>query len=225
MRILTLNLDEECVTEWAKSVNIPRHDSGYLMHAYMRNLFQDDAPQPFVVSIGDRFASVEGVMPESADMSSFTTNPDVVAVHAKEVDLPRAGETVAFRVRLCPVMRNGSSGKEVETDAFIVMLRRAEAAGQTQPKRMQVYRQWAAGRFADCLSVSKAYVERYEQIRPCRRGAPGHVGAPAAIGWRPVMDVSIVGTVTDAERFAHLARRGVGRHKAFGFGYIRIAGQ
>ena len=225
MRVLMIDIDAKGVTEWAKSVNIPRHDSGYLMHAYMRQLFKDDAPQPFVVSIGDRIANVEGVMPESADTSSFITNPDVISVRDKEVDLPHAGETVAFRVRLCPVMRNGSSGKEVEADAFIVMMRRAEAAGQTPPKRMQVYRQWASGRFADCLNVSKAYVERYEQIRPCRRGAPGHVGAPAAIGWRSVVDVSIVGTVTDAERFAYFARHGVGRHKAFGFGYIMIAGQ
>lgn len=120
-------------------------------------------------------------------------------------------------------MRNGSSGKEVETDAFLVMLRRAEASGQTPPKRMQVYRQWAAGRFADCLNVSKTYIERYEQIRPCRRGAPGHLDAPAAIGWRPVIEVSMSGVVIDAERFAQLARRGIGRHKAFGFGYLRFS--
>ena len=49
------------------------------------------------------------------------------------------------------------------------------------------------------------------------------MGAPAAIGWRPVIDVSVSGVVTDAERFAQLARQGVGRHKAFGFGYLRFA--
>lgn len=225
MRVLIIDIDARGVTEWAKSVNIPRHDSGYLLHAYMRHFFQDDAPQPFFAVIKGGIASVEGVMPEYANVSSFTNHPDVIACNAKEVAIPLIGEAASFRVRLCPVMRNGSSGKEVETDAFLTMLRRAEAAEQTPPKRMQVYRQWAAGRFADCLDISKVYVESYDAIRPCRRGAAGHIGAPAAIGWRPVIDVSVVGKVTDAERFANLARHGVGRHKAFGFGYLRLAGQ
>lgn len=223
MRILTLNLEEECVTEWAKIAGIPRHDVGYLAHAFLRRFFEDDAPQPFLPLKNAGCLCIEGVLPEDAEIAVFEKSPDVLSYSVEEITPPHAGETVSFRVRLCPVMRNGRSGKEVETDAFFVMLRRAEASGQTPPKRMQVYRQWAAGRFADCLNVSKTYIERYEQIRPCRRGAPGHLGAPAAIGWRPVIEVSMSGVVIDAERFAQLARRGIGRHKAFGFGYLRFS--
>ena len=223
MRILKLDLDAERVAEWAKSVSIPRHDVGYLAHAFLRRFFEDDAPQPFLAVKEEGCLRVEGVLPENAGAAVFEKSPDVMACGVKEVTPPRAGEAAAFRVRLCPVMRNGSSGKEIETDAFLVMLRRAEAAGQTPPKRMQVYRQWVAGRFEDCLELNKVYIENYEAVRPCRRGASGHVGAPAAIGWRPVIDVSVSGVVTDAERFAQLARQGVGRHKAFGFGYLRFA--
>ena len=222
MRVLTLNLDAERVTAWAKSVSIPRHDVGYLAHAFMRRFFEDAAPQPFLAVKEEGCLMVEGVLSENVEPEVFEGSHDVMDCGVKDVTLPQSGDVAAFRVRLCPVMRNGSSGKEIETDAFLVMLRRAEAAGQTPPKRMQVYRQWAAGRFVDCLNVSKTYIERYEQIRPCRRGAPGHVGAPAAIGWRPIIDVSVSGVVTDAERFAQIARRGIGRHKAFGFGYIRM---
>ena len=223
MRILKMELDAVSVAEWAKSSGIPRYDIGYLAHAFMRRFFNDDSPQPFLPLKNAGCLCIEGVLPEDAEIAVFEKSPDVLSYSVEEITPPHAGETVSFRVRLCPVMRNGSSGKEVETDAFLVMLRRAEASGQTPPKRMQVYRQWAAGRFADCLNVSKTYIERYEQIRPCRRGALGHLGAPAAIGWRPVIEVSMSGVVIDAERFAQLARRGIGRHKAFGFGYLRFS--
>lgn len=223
MRILTLDLDADSVTEWAKGAGIPRHDVGYLTHAFLRRFFEDDAPQPFLSVKEGRCLRIEGVLPENVGTAAFEKSPDVMACGVKEFTPPRAGDDAAFRVRLCPVMRNGGSGKEIETDAFLVMLRRAEAAGQTPPRRMQVYRQWVAGRFADCLELNKVYIESHEAVRPCRRGASGHVGAPAAIGWRPVIDVSVAGVVTDAERFAQLARQGVGRHKAFGFGYLRFA--
>lgn len=223
MRILKLDLDAECVTEWAKNVCIPRHDVGYLAHAFLRRFFEDDAPQPFLAVKEEGCLRVEGVLPENVEPDVFEKSPDVMACNVKDVISPQAGDAAAFRVRLCPVMRNGNSGKEIETDAFLVMLRRAEVAGQTPPKRMQVYRQWVASRFADCLELNKVYIESHEVVRPCRRGASGHVGAPAAIGWRPVIDVSVSGVITDAERFAQLARHGVGRHKAFGFGYLRFA--
>ena len=199
---------------------LPRLKSG---EDVKRRFFKDNAPQPFMAVKEKGCLLVEGVLPENAETAVFEKSQDVMVCGVKEITPPQTGDIVSFRVRLCPVMRNGSSGKEIETDAFLVMLRRAEAAGQTPPKRMQVYRQWASGRFADCLNVSKTYIERYEQIRPCRRGAPGHLGAPAAIGWRPVIEVSMSGVVIDAERFAQLAPRGIGRHKAFGFGYLRFS--
>ena len=222
MRVLTLNLDAERVTAWAKSVSIPRHDVGYLAHAFMRRFFEDAAPQPFLAVKEEGCLIVEGVLSENVEPEVFEGSHDVMDCGVKDVTLPQSGDVAAFRVRLCPVMRNGSSGKEIETDAFLVMLRRAEAAGQTPPKRMQVYREWVAGRFADCMDLGNVYIKSYESVRPCRRGAPGHVGAAAAIGWRPVIDAFVKGKVIDAERFSCLLRKGIGRHKAFGFGYIRM---
>lgn len=224
MHILKCRLNFEMVKEWATARNISTYDVGYLAHAFFRYSMGDDGPQPFRIEIEEGSLFVEGVVAKSEEALKRSISREREAfeeIRTSPVRSFDAGEDVSLNVRLCPVSRNSESGKPVETDVFLTMLRRAEAASEVAPKRFRVYQDWTASRFGKALQVSRVQIKTFTEVRPCRRGNPGHVGSPGAIGWRPVVDAFVAGTVTDQEAFSEVLRKGIGRHKAFGFGYVQ----
>lgn len=163
-----------------------------------------------------------------------------------------SGQEVGFRVRLCPTIRVGkrhpagfAHGAEVDpyhahllrelavrgidaTDAP----RRAEVVAEL-PSREQIYMGWLADRFGVAARPVHTRLTSLRDIRPWRRGAPkndvartmhGHErrrGRGAVLGRREAILEGCL-RVEEASAFRCLLTRGVGRHRAFGFGMLLL---
>lgn len=130
----------------------------------------------------------------------------------------RTGQRLGFECRLCPVIR-GDSG---ERDAFLAVLPDEKGAGSVS--RVEAYRDWTAARLhpAAELDVSTFRLKAFRLVSTFRQ-ASNHSGPRQ--GRRVVRPDSLTtGTITirDPDGFRTLLARGVGRHRAFGFGMLLL---
>lgn len=215
-------------------------DDGYLLHCVLGDLFGDRSPRPFVHgelargrSTGARSLSVlaycRSTADELHDAARQVADPEVyglcrwdrlLAKPLPEVWPP--GRRLGFALRACPVVRQRTQeGGVRELDAFL-----AEALPKPKAEpvdRFRVYRDWLAGHFerrggARLVGVE---LERFQRLRVVRRRQGGKRSSRAFD--RP--DATFRGEleVTDGAAFAELLERGVGRHKAFGFGMLLLS--
>lgn len=163
-----------------------------------------------------------------------------------------AGQELGFRVRLCPMIRIGKQhpagfahGAEVDPYHarllrelavrgidFTNVLGRAEVAAEL-PSREQVYGDWLADRFGMAARPVHTRLTSLRDIRPWRRGAPKSVaartmhghdrrrGRGAVLGRREAILEGHL-RVEEPGAFRDLLSRGVGRHRAFGFGMLLL---
>lgn len=146
------------------------------------------------------------------------------------------GRRLGFEVRLRPTVRRDRGGERdttCERDVFRAAWDKAETSARSSaapliaPRRDQVYIAWlgdglARGGGARLVEDGVRLVS-FQRLRVARRGRPGSDGrrrlheseGPDAV-------LSGVLEVTDGEGFAALLRRGVGRHRAFGFGMLLL---
>lgn len=226
--------------DFARSRGLPlQHtDEGYAVHALTRELFGDSAPKPFaVVSSSGGWLDVLGY--SSADDRVLTQHADAHAdpgIHStvrwpmeNAKCLPKEwaeGQHFSFRSRVCPVIRRAgtASGQRqgAEMDAFLATL---PADGAAERTREEVYAEWLTRQLAGAAERPAAIpvVLRMTQFRlhkvlrrthePRRR---------ATVHERP--DAVFEGTIRVGDRgaFANLLRRGIGRHRAFGFGMLLV---
>lgn len=163
------------------------------------------------------------------------------AEHIDSKTLPRTfgpGLRLRFSVRVCPIVRTASSDgiRKRELDAFV---HRALAfASQPKPDRAAVYRDWLSERFAaGGATLVEAALTRFRLGALVRRSHASPAGRTltlegdakrlSAMGKRTAArrpDATLEGVleVKDSQRFAELLARGVGRHRAFGFGMLLL---
>ena len=248
--MVQLGLDAKGLTTLGKMLHLPlsQTDTGYLTHCALGELFGDDAPKPFSIesagSDGENVC-VLGYTTANADTlqtnAQFDASPtvyeicdwDELAAKPMPETFPE-GMTLQFELRACPVVRKASAGEGVnqngetrtwnegdELDAFL-------AEAWTRPEeddlnREQVYREWLARQFdirggaevdSDAVAMTRFSIERMT-----RRNGPDRT--PDTIK-RP--DVTLTGTlqVTDGDAFVDLLRSGLGRHKSFGYGMLKV---
>jgi CRISPR system Cascade subunit CasE len=228
---------------------LPDGDSGYLLHRALRDAFGAVAPQPFrLLDAPDQPTKVLGY--GSADAPALReamalAEPDLDRVFPPErIDskpLPERldpSTTLAFEARLCPLVRTKSPadpGRLRELDAF---LHQALASPSAALDRETVYAEWLRDKlanggaelrtarmtaFALAPLVRRAHASRTGRTDACE-GPPRRLLAPGrkSVSRRP--DVTFRGTlrVADPDRFHELLARGVGRHRAFGFGMLLL---
>lgn len=221
-------------------------DEGYLVHSVLRELFGQGAPSPFFTSPGRGGHLVVlgySTRPsgELLDHARQFANPDVMACLVAESLASKAmpttwapGQRVGFHVRVTPVQRQsqafpGRVQKGEEVDSFLVACWKAGHDGHGRPvpvDREAVYRRWlveelARREGAELVEEGGRPLLRltgFQRSRVVRRNAERQ----ASVVERP--DVTFEGElrVTDSERFRALLARGVGRHRAFGFGMLRL---
>ncbi len=188
------------------------------------------------------YTSADGeALHEAAKLGASPTVYDVCnwdRVAAKPMpELFSEGTTLRFELRACPVVRKSSAGSGEaqngetrswdageELDAF---LSRAWENPDEDLSREDVYRDWLV---RQCEIRGGAEVEggsvgmtRFSIERMTRRvSANGNGERTAHTLKRP--DVTLTGrlTVTDSDAFRDLLRRGLGRHKAFGYGMLKV---
>ena len=140
------------------------------------------------------------------------------------------GQRLGFDVRVRPVRRlsneleapSGMIGKKgAEIDAFLVeALRRhpGEPNGMASEGRTReaVYLDWLAEQLAPAAALerSSSHLARFRRVRVARGRHSGPEGP----------DATIHGTLTvsDPDSFSALLARGVGRHRAYGYGMLLL---
>ena len=149
-----------------------------------------------------------------------------------------AGRLLAFSTRICPIVRTLSTdgSRKRELDAYVHV---ASADPQARkPDRAEVYRDWLRGRLheggAKVLEARLANFRltglvRRQHASPSGRtateeGMPKRLLAqrPRTAARRPDATLEGLLEVSDPVRFQQLLARGVGRHRAFGFGLLLL---
>lgn len=220
-----------------RHIRIRDLDDGYLVHCLLTELWQTNAPAPFVLRGGGRTLDVWGYSRAAApeliehargfgDPSILNALDSVEAISSKAMPRFDKGRRIGFLARVCPVARlskatNGHrAGAEVD-----VFLAKCFAAGPTASmSREAVYREWFTNRLGDRAStgvqvdrVSIAAIARTRLIRRTQGNA--REAKPLE---RP--DVRVEGdlTIDDGDAFLRFLAHGVGRHRAFGFGALIV---
>jgi CRISPR system Cascade subunit CasE len=163
---------------------------------------------------------------------------------SKPMPVFASGQHLGFRVRVCPAVRVGKRhpcfAPGAEVDPYLALIARgmAERAAarpdDCEQTREAVYRDWLIDRIGAAAQVTQARLVLLRDARLWRRGTPGagatarmhghdrpRLGSRAAIGRREAVFQGVL-EVRDATAFQALLARGVGRHRAFGFGMLLL---
>lgn len=219
-------------------------DLPYLVHCALGELFQELAPRPYSVENATRpgpwirvlgYADVP--WEQLKERAQLFADPDRYAMcdwergASKPMPAFPNGMRLGFNVRLCPVVRkvsqkmsseqhNGSKDK-LELDIFLDAL---QNQGEANLDREAVYSEW----FAKMMARPNRGGARVEHVRmvkfklePMIRRTQGEPRSVVVIR-RPDVVLEGVLTVTDSEAFQNALRHGVGRHRHFGYGMIKL---
>lgn len=227
------------LVELGRMLHLPlqRVDHNYMAHCAMGEMFGDDAPGPFCIEENDGqhlrvlgYSSID--KEELVQKAQLHASPTVYEIcdwdglRSKPMPsrLPE-GTVLNFETRVCPVVRKSSGGQYhsagSEVDAFLSKV--WEVDDESVPiDREEVYRDWLCGQFerrggATPLSVG---MERFSLERMLRRIHDSNRTAKTIK--RPDVTLSGQLRVTESEDFQDLLKRGIGRHKSFGFGMLKV---
>ena len=227
-------------------LNLPLHrvDTGYLVHCALGELFQDQAPKPFSIETEARSNGSAVRILGYADVDSDAlrelakgfASPAVYDIARWEQcaskPMPESfpqGMRLGFELRACPVVRKASAGSTPdgsrswregeELDAF---LSEAWECPDKELDRETVYREWLERQFEirEGAAPSSIGMERFSIERMTRRSH----GEDRSVTTIQRPDVTLTGTlaVTESDAFTDLLRSGIGRHKSFGFGMLKV---
>ncbi len=212
-------------------------DVGYLVHCQLKGLFGELAPKPFFVQnesgpllrvLGYTQNSKEALKAHSEAFAQPEAYSTCCWDTLKVKPMPlvwKKGMIVGFETVVCPVQRmakattNHAKGSEV--DVFL-----AECWKTGNPdipvNREEVYRRWLGEQLERLKggSLRQASLLGFKRERFCRRTQ----GVPriAHRTERPEAHMKGLVEITDSEAFASLLKRGIGRHRAFGFGMLLL---
>ncbi|MDR3518477.1 MAG: type I-E CRISPR-associated protein Cas6/Cse3/CasE [Azospirillaceae bacterium] len=231
------------------SADLTRGDGGYVGHALLTALFGAMAPQPFAIrpragtpGAIDLLAYSHHPLEALRATAELTALPvplaaiDWVDAADKRMPLPLpAGMALGFQVRACPTIRmaRGATRKHpgAEVDAFLAAIDQAEAeaaaAGTDDTERpfvdrQAVYGQWLTTRIPGA-AVTAVRLAGFRHSDISRRGTgPKESPRPLISIQKPDALFEGLLTVTDSALFAATVARGVGRHRAFGFGMLLL---
>jgi CRISPR system Cascade subunit CasE len=226
LNLLRIPLHVPRLLRFAAEHGITQEDEtlGYTLHAWFSALFGDHAPMPF--RYFERRAEV---------LAYATTDAATLLAHAQTFAPPsawavldpdgvagkpmpaawRVGQRLRLEVLTCPVSRQDSKEKDL-------YLRTLDRLGEAAPSRAEVYRSWFVRQWGDALHFDHVELlgmnARSRLLRRARNGTNR-----LRIVERPQALFGADGVVADAARFAELLARGIGRHRAFGFGMVLLA--
>ncbi|MGC4121408.1 MAG: type I-E CRISPR-associated protein Cas6/Cse3/CasE [Myxococcales bacterium] len=239
LHLIKVPLRADKLAEVARRRQIPLRDldDGYLAHCILKELWQDKAPGPFVLRGSGRHVDVWGYSHADAaalaaharsfgDPSLLGVIDDLGAIASKAMPVFESGQRIGFHLRSCPVVRlaKGAGGHRAgaEVDAFLA--RCFKVGKEVAVSREEVYREWLLARLGG-PEESGVQVERVGVAafaRECLTRRTHAEEREAKRLERP--DVRFDGdlVVADGARLAKLIERGVGRHRAFGFGALVV---
>lgn len=127
------------------------------------------------------------------------------------------GQRLVFRTRIIPTMHVRDGERTLTRDAFLVAVERS-ADGVAD--RGRAYADYLSERLSGA-AVEEVALSNFKLARVARRHAR------SGSGWRehtvPVAELTGVVSVSDPARFRALAAAGVGRQRAYGYGFLRLS--
>jgi len=219
-------------------------DLGYPLHSLLHAAFGDAAPQPFAYDdpaqgllAYTRLAppalaqAVALADPAAADALGLSTGPHSAGYRVRAFPTQwQAGQVLGFTVRVRPIEREAKKG--CERDAFIGAA--LAAPGETLC-RQTVYAAWLAAQLAPRPGTERqawqggaelldAGLNRFALSPVLRRTQSSSGSTDRASRTVTGPDATLSGhlRVKEPVAFAALLARGVGRHRAFGFGMLRL---
>jgi CRISPR system Cascade subunit CasE len=246
LHLLHCRPDDRLLISWGASRHlIPRRgDLGYALHGAWQAALGPRAPQPFRYFGGEK-GLLAYTASSASDLREAIALGDSGAIAALGLAatathggfsmrrMPMSwpsGRRLRFEVRVRPVIREGKTGRE--RDAFL------HAAGSVPPgtlERESVYAQWLRAQLQPvsdgtqqawhgAVRLEAVHLSEFHLSSVTRMGA-----RPAADGRRPRSDVVgpdavLTGTlvVENPIAFQHWLARGIGRHRAFGYGMVLL---
>lgn len=234
LHLLRLRPNMTQLMRWAAERKILPLDEGepdYALHALLSAAFGAFCPQPFMLlRENGKGPTLLAYSPHSgAALAAQATAADVMVAAAIGLNsleckpMPERfaiGRTLGFTVRVRPTVRidrEGNRDKVREVDAWLAALR--DTAPNGAPARAEIYADWLRTRLTvGGASAQHLVLESFHLSHVYRRDAGRRlrcVNGPVAVFHGRL-------AVHDPERFAELLARGVGRHRAFGFGMLLL---
>lgn len=218
-------------------------DGGYVAHALLAALFGPQAPKPYVLQPRPHQpGSVDLLAYSLVPLSSLQATAALTArplahaavdwAGAAEKTMPAnlpEGLVLGFQVRVCPTVRLARGTQEknpgAELDAFLASLDQWKAAGSpapAEPVRETVYQQWLTSRLSG-VELLDLRLESLRHISLSRRAA-APLGECRPLRHFRKPDALYAGRirVMDGELLRNSLIRGIGRHRAFGFGMLLL---
>ncbi len=209
-------------------------DPDHAMHCLLTECFGDLAPKPFRAMFprdgsrgclyGYGYSDADALREASGVYACPLQARIVPAACIDSKPMPsewRQGKRLGFETRVRPIVRRSDKadcrpGKE--WDAF-----QLEAEGHPKRKmprsRQQVYVDWLSDqldrRGGASLELESTTLVSFQRVRAIRRLRGRHSEGPDAL-MRGVLKV------TDGDAFARLLARGIGRHRAYGYGMLLL---
>lgn len=238
--MLRLSLDVARLVELGRGRGLVPHatDWGYLVHCQLGELFGERAPAPFLIErhgrgtlevLGYCAAPAQQLREHAGQFADPLTHSGCDWERLASKPMPttwRPGTRLGFRIRACPTVRMSKDDppryrKGAEVDAFLAHCWR-QPSPDTPVHRAAVYQEWLArelarGGAARLLHMAMRGFQRERVVR--RTQGPQRT---TRLQERPEAWLEGALEVQQEAAFHSLLRRGVGRHRAFGFGMILL---
>lgn len=231
--LMRLQPDAKALAVWATRHGVlsPDGDYGYALHGLLSAAFGEQAPQPFRY-MGNKQGLLAYTLEnlETLRRHASLATPDVArALGLNELDARpfpsvwKEGQVLGFEVRVRPVIR-AKDGRE--RDVFLHAVDAVQTAeGNGVSQRAVIYSDWLAKKFAadGAAQINEAKMEEFRLIRVLRKAGTDENGKRKPLGVNGP-DAVFKGQlqVGNPDAFTRLLARGVGRHRAFGFGMLLL---
>lgn len=232
--------DPRLLTVWAARHGLysQQGDLGYALHALLHAAFGDAAPKPFSYQGENGGLLAYSPLPAAELRERYAlAAPDAAAALGLDPSLSstglsvrpypqqwRAGAVLGFEVRIRPVLRQ--QGRE--RDVFLCAVENSKTDGAQDaapPQREVVYKRWLADQLeaTGAAQLLDASLTRFQLTDVVRRTQAGdgierkqrQVSGPDAVFSGHLQ-------IQDPAAFTGLLVRGLGRHRAFGFGMLLL---
>ncbi len=236
MHMIQLQLDPEAFVRFLQSIGLNRkedEDLGYGVHAWLASMFGDLAPKPFRLFMAAKDHRPPKILCYAQNPASILieraksfAQPFALSVcdldkHIASRPMPdrmEAGARFRFEVLICPVGRKSRSG--IEKDIFLI---HADADASKELTRIKVYGDWLTEQLQTAGQVEKIELKAFRLVTQIRRSTTASRSKEKLSPLiRPQALMSGILKVMDAEAFRDTLVRGIGRHRAFGYGMLLL---
>jgi CRISPR system Cascade subunit CasE len=227
LHLIRLLINSPQLMRFAAAQDLLRHDDeghGYTLHAWLAAVFGPLAPKPF--RWNDTRGEVLGYCRQPASVlaehaAAFAAPQDWEVLRPDSLaskPMPgtwRAGQRLRVEVLACPVSRHDNGEKDI-------FLRAIDRLGDAVPARADVYREWLVRQCGTALAFEHLELAGHSRVRLLRRRRSSQGGRTSHVVERPQALFHGLAAVADGDAFGEFLARGVGRHRAFGYGMLLL---